>query len=95
MTGLRVQGLPVYLSTTLASQLLLLLASKTARRSATSAARCAAARRLSSGVTLVFPRGCRTNGLPVVKGGSVTSFYHPARSCAKCVHSVSTVGRSK
>ena len=46
---------------TLSSQLLL-LAPKTARRSATPAARCATARRLSSGVTLVWPRGCRTKG---------------------------------
>ena len=76
--------------TTLASQLLLLLASKTAHRSATSAALCAAARRLSSGVTLVSPRGCRTKGLPMAKGGLVTSLCHPARSCAKCAHSVNT-----
>ena len=54
--------------TTLPPQLLF-LASKTARRSAISAARCATARRLSSGVTLVSPRGCRTKGLPMPKGG--------------------------
>ena len=55
---------------------LLVLASKIARRSAISiselffisAARCATARRLSSGVTLLSPRGCRTEGLPMAKG---------------------------
>ena len=44
-------------------------ASKMARHSATSAARCAMSRRLSSGVTLVSHRGCRTNGLPIDEGG--------------------------
>ena len=73
---------------------LLLLASKTARRSATPAARCATARRLSSGVTLVSPRGCRTKGLPMAKG-VVTNLCHPTRSCARRAHSVNTVGRPK
>ena len=63
-SGQRVQGCQC---TTLPPQLLL-LASKTAHRSAISAARCATARRLSSGVTLVSPRGCRTKGLPMAKG---------------------------
>ena len=44
---------------------------------------------------LVSPRGCRTKGLPMAKGGVVTSLCHPARSCARCAHSVNTVGRSK
>ena len=87
-SGLRVEGCQC---TTLPPQLL--LASKTARRSAISAARCATSRRLSSGVTLVSPRGCRTKGLPMAKGGVVTSLCHPARSCARCAHSVNTVGR--
>ena len=52
---------------------LLLLASKIARRSAISTARCATAWRLSSGVTLVSLRGCRTKGLPMAKGGVVKS----------------------
>ena len=84
--GLRVQGCQC---TTLPPQLLL-LASKIARRSAISAARCATARRLSSGVTLVSPRGCRTKGLPMAKGPC-----HPARSCARPAHSVNNVGTSK
>ena len=57
--------------TILSPQLLLLLASKIACRSAIPAARCATARRLSSGVTLVSPRGGRTKGLPMAKGGVV------------------------
>ena len=52
--------------------------------------RCATARRLSSGVTLVSPRGCRTKGLPMAKGGVVTSLHHPARFCARFAHSVNT-----
>ena len=55
--------------TTLPPQLLLLLlASKTARRSAISAARCATAGRLSPGVALVSPRGCRTKVLATATG---------------------------
>ena len=55
----------------------LLVALKSARRLAISAARCSAKRCLSSGVTLVSPLGCRTKGLPSLKGGSVTSLRHP------------------
>ena len=47
----------------------LLVALKSARRLAISAARCSAKRCLSSGVTLVSPLGCRTKGLPSLKGG--------------------------
>ena len=53
----------------LCSFLQLLVALKSARRSAISAARCSAKRCLSSGVTLVSPLGCRTKGLPSLKGG--------------------------
>ena len=49
----------------------LLVALKSARRSAISAARSSAKRCLSSGVALVSPLGCRTKGLPSLKGGSV------------------------
>ena len=80
-SGLRVQRRQC---TTFPPQLLL-LASKTARRSATSAARCATARRLSSGVALVSPRGCRTKGLPMAK-----CLCHPTRPCARRAHSVNT-----
>ena len=69
--------------TTLFPQLLL-LASKIARRSAISAARCATARRLSSGVNLVSPRGCRTKGMPMAKGGVVTGLYHPHARYVPC-----------
>ena len=55
----------------------LLVALKSARRLAISAARCSARRCLSSGVTLVSPLGCRTKGLPSLKGGSVTSLLVP------------------
>ena len=84
-SGLRVLGCQC---TTFSPQLLL-LASKTVRRSAISAAaaRCATARRLSSGVTLVSPRGCHTKGLPMSKWGEVTNLCHPARSCARRAHS--------
>ena len=40
----------------------------------------ATAWRLSSGVNLVSPRVCRTEGLPMAKGGVVTGSCHPARS---------------
>ena len=63
----------------------LLAAMKSARRLAISAARCPATRFLSSGVTLVSPLGCRTQGLPSLNGGSVTSLRHPARSYARGV----------
>ena len=63
--------------TALFPQLLMVL--KSARRLSISAARCSAKRCLSSGVTLVPPLGCRTKGLPSLKGGSVTNFCHPAR----------------
>ncbi len=69
----------------------LMVALKSARRLTISAARCSAKRCLSSGVTevtLVSPLGCRTQGLPRLKGGSVTSLCHPARSCARGAHSV-------
>ena len=73
----------------------LLVALKSARRLAISAARCSAKRCLSSGGTLVSPLGCRTKGLPSLKGGSVTSLCHPARSCARGAHSVKAAGRLK
>ena len=50
---------------------------------------------LVPGITLVSPRGCRTKGLPMAKRGVVTSLCHPVRSCARCAHSVNTVGRLK
>ncbi len=50
---------------------------------------------LSSGVTMVSHLGCRTKGLPILKGGSVTSLRHPARSCARGAHSVKAFGRLK
>ena len=64
------------------------LASKTARRSATPAARCTTARRLSSGVTLVSPRGCRTEGLPMAKGGVVANLPDAAlrQACSPGEH---------
>ena len=65
----------------------LLLAMKSARRLAISAARCSATRCLASGVSLVSPLGCRTQGLPSLNGGSVTSLCHPARSCSRGAHS--------
>ena len=34
-------------------------------------------------------------GLANGEGSVVTSLCHPARSCARCAHSVNTVGRSK
>ena len=71
------------------------LAWKAARRSEISAARCAMCRRLSSGVTLVSPLGLRTNGLPIAKGGLVTSLCQAARSCARVAHSVKVVDMSK
>ncbi len=58
----------------------LMVALKSARRLAISAARSLAKRCLSSGDTLVSPLGCRTKGLPSLKGGCVTSLRHPARS---------------
>ena len=73
----------------------LLLASMIAHRSAISAVRCATARRLSSGVTPVSPRGCRTKGLPMAKGGVVTDLCNPTRPCARRAHSLNTAGRSK
>ena len=78
-SGLRAQGCQC---NALPPQLLL-LASKTARRSAISAARCATARRLSSGVTLVSPRGCRTKGFPMAKGGVVEDLPDavPSQAC--------------
>ena len=42
---------------------------KAARRASVSALCCAMRRRFSSGVTLVSPRGCRVNGLPISNGG--------------------------
>ena len=48
------------------------------------------ARRLGGWVgvgALVSPRGCRAMGLPMAKGGVVTSFCHPERSCGRCAHS--------
>ena len=44
-----------------------------ARRASVSALCCAMRRRFSSGVTLVSPRGCRVNGLPISNGGWVAS----------------------
>ena len=76
--------------TVLSLQLLMVL--KSARRLAILAARCSAKRYLSSGVTLVSPLGCRTKSLPRLKGGSVTSLRHPARSCARGAHSVKAEG---
>ena len=73
----------------------LLVALKSARRLAISAARCSAERCLSSGVTLMSPLGCHTKGLLSLKGGSVTSLCHPARSCASGAYSVKAVGRLK
>ena len=73
----------------------LLVASKFARRLTISAARCSAKRCLSSGVTLVSPLGCRTKGFPSLKGGSVTSLRHLARSYARGAHSVKAAGRLK
>ena len=90
-SGLRVQGGQ---RNSLSPQLLL-LASRTAHRSAISAARCATARRLSSGVTLASPRGCRKKGLPMAKWGVVTNLCHPTRSCVRRAHSVKTVARSR
>ena len=44
---------------------------------------------------LVSPLGCLTKGLPSLKGGSVTSLCHPARSCARGAQSVKAVGMVK
>jgi hypothetical protein len=54
-------------------------ASKRARRSAVLAARCAMKHYLFSSATRVSHRGCRTCGLPMAKGGFVTSLRQPAR----------------
>ena len=68
---------------------------KAARRASVSALCCAMRRHFSSGVTLVSPRGCRVNGLPISNGGWVTRLCQPARSCAGLAHSVNVSGRSK
>ena len=47
---------------------------KAARRASVSALCCAMRRRFSSGVTLVSPRGCRVNGLPISNKGWATRF---------------------
>ena len=70
-------------------------AAKRARRSLIMAAWRAMARRLSSGVTLVSPLGCRTNGFPISKGALVTSLCHWVRFCARGAKSVKARGRSK
>ena len=61
---------------------------KAARRASVSALCCAMRRRFSSGVTLVSPRGCRVNGLPISNGGWVTRLCQPARSCGCAAHTI-------